>query len=104
MGGYGDQSASKYTKSLCVVRKAGGAAWTKNWLTFDNSYFKNYSEQDPDLLWFPTDAALHTDPDFKPTFELYASDEEAFFRDYAKAHKKLSELGAKFDPPQGIRI
>lgn len=112
--GYGDQSASKYTKSVCVVRKdgasgcgmGGGAAWTRNWLTFDNSYFKNYkdAEQDSDLLWFPTDAALHTDPDFKPTFDLYASDQEAFFRDYAKAHKKLSELGAKFDPPQGFRI
>lgn len=112
--GYGDQAASKYTKSTCIARKdgapgvgmPGGAAWTKNWLTFDNSYFRNYTdaEEDPDLLSFPTDQALHTDPVFKATFDLYAKDQEAFFRDYAKAHKKLSELGAKFEPPQGITI
>jgi hypothetical protein len=32
--------------------------------------------------------------------DLYAEDEQAFFRDYAEAHKRLSELGAKFDPPE----
>lgn len=112
--GYGDAAASKYTNSGCVVRKdgapgcgmTGGAAWTKNWLTFDNSYYSKYkeAEEDPNLLWFPTDAALHTDPNFKPTFDLYAKDQKAFFNDYAKAHKKLSELGAKFNPPQGLKI
>jgi len=30
--------------------------------------------------------------------ELYAEDEKAFFKDYAIAHKRLSELGSKFDP------
>ncbi|CAE7930379.1 APX7, partial [Symbiodinium sp. KB8] len=102
--GYGEQSASKYTKSDCIARKdgskgvgmVGGAAWTKNWLTFDNSYFKDYKLSDQNLLWFPTDEALHTDPEFKKYFELYAKDQDAFFKDYAKAHKKLSELGAKF--------
>ena len=28
----------------------------------------------------------------------------AFFKDYALAHKKLSELGSKFEPAQGIQI
>lgn len=112
--GYGDKEASNYTKGTCIVRKdgtpgvgmAGGAAWTKNWLTFDNAYYSQYKEADADenLLWFPTDNALTTDPAFKPTFELYAKDQTAFFRDYAKAHKKLSELGAVFEPPQGIKI
>lgn len=32
--------------------------------------------------------------------ELYAEDEKAFFQDYAIAHKRLSELGSKFDPPE----
>jgi L-ascorbate peroxidase len=103
--GYTDNGASKYTKSSCVVRKdgkagvgmAGGAAWTKNWLTFDNSYFKDNKGSDRDLLWFETDKALHTDAGFTPYFEKYAADQEAFFADYAKAHKKLSELGAKFE-------
>merc|ERR1712151_666209 len=98
---------SKYTARDAVVRKdgkagcgiGGGGAWTKNWLTFDNSYFKDYKVADADdnLLWFPTDAALHTDPAFKPTFTKYAEDQKAFFDDYALAHKKLSELGCKWD-------
>jgi len=110
--GYTDAAASKHTKSACVVRKdkksgvgmPGGEAWTKNWLTFDNAYFHDYKEKDPELLWFPTDEALHTDPGFKPTFELYGKDQKAFFHDYALAHKKLSELGAKFSPSAGIKI
>jgi hypothetical protein len=32
--------------------------------------------------------------------EKYAEDQELFFKDYVLAHKKLSELGAKFDPPE----
>ena len=32
--------------------------------------------------------------------EKYAVDQEAFFKDYAEAHAKLSNLGAKFDPPE----
>ena len=32
--------------------------------------------------------------------EKYAEDQAAFFADYAAAHKRLSELGAKFDPPE----
>lgn len=32
--------------------------------------------------------------------EKYAEDQEAFFKDYAEAHAKLSNLGAKFDPPE----
>jgi hypothetical protein len=27
-------------------------------------------------------------------------DQDAFFNDYAEAHAKLSNLGAKFDPPK----
>lgn len=32
--------------------------------------------------------------------EKYAEDQDAFFKDYAESHAKLSELGAKFDPPE----
>merc|ERR1719174_658417 len=112
--GYSDKHASKYTKSDSVVRAdgeegvgmPGGAAWTKNWLKFDNSYYRDYQSafDDKDLLWFPTDAALHQDPAFKPHFERYGKDQAAFFADYAKAHKKLSELGSKFEPAEGFKI
>ncbi|KAK8673296.1 hypothetical protein V6N13_111642 [Hibiscus sabdariffa] len=69
-------------------------AWTKDPLKFDNSYFKELLEKsDPDLLKLPTDTALVEDPKFLRYVELYAKDEDAFFRDYAASHKKLSELG-----------
>ncbi|KAG8064041.1 hypothetical protein GUJ93_ZPchr0004g39866 [Zizania palustris] len=49
------------------------------------------------LLKLPTDKALVEDPTFCRYVKLYAKDEDAFFRDYAESHKKLSELG--FTPP-----
>jgi len=112
--GYTDNAASKYTKSQCIARKdgasgigmAGGAAWTKNWLTFDNGYYTKFKDAmaDSDLLWFPTDQVLHEDPSFKPTFDKYASNQDAFFAEYAQAHKKLSELGCQWEPAQGFTL
>ncbi|KAL6582866.1 putative L-ascorbate peroxidase 7, chloroplastic [Orobanche minor] len=32
--------------------------------------------------------------------EKFAADKEAFFKDYAEAHAKLSNRGAKFDPAE----
>lgn len=104
--GYGDDKASKYTKSGCPVRHdgkagvgmAGGKAWTKNWLTFDNSYFQFLKQgKDDDLIWFPTDEALHKDAKFKVFFDKFADSKAAFFEAYVRAHKKLSELGSQFE-------
>ncbi|KAJ9189575.1 hypothetical protein P3X46_000849 [Hevea brasiliensis] len=68
--------------------------WTKEPLKFDNSYFVELLKGETEgLLKLPTDIALLQDPGFRPYVELYAKDEEAFFRDYAVSHKKLSELG-----------
>lgn len=39
-------------------------------------------------------------PCLKIYAEKYAADQDAFFEDYAEAHAKLSNLGAKFDPPK----
>ena len=44
------------------------------------------------------------DPSFKPHYLRYAADQGCFFREYAAAHKKLSELGSAFFPAGGIRI
>nr|AOR16601.1 ascorbate peroxidase [Tripidium arundinaceum] len=85
-------------------------ARTKEPLKFDNSYFLELlSEESEGLLKLPTDKALLSDPEFKRYVELYAKDEDAFFKDYAESHKKLSELGftprstasAKSDLPTG---
>ncbi|XWS55084.1 hypothetical protein CRYUN_Cryun10bG0145100 [Craigia yunnanensis] len=78
--------------------------WTNEPLTFDNSYFNLYEVyyyctkellkgESEGLLKLPTDKALLDDPEFRRYVELYAKDEDAFFRDYAEFHEKLSELG-----------
>jgi L-ascorbate peroxidase len=48
------------------------------------------------LLWLPTDQALYDCPEFRPYFLKYMRSQETFFTDYAAAHKKMSEMGAKF--------
>ncbi|OAY60887.1 probable L-ascorbate peroxidase 3, peroxisomal [Manihot esculenta] len=68
-------------------------AWTKEPLKFDNSYFKELLNENSEVLKLPTDKALVEDPKFRSYVERYAKDEDAFFTDYAAAHKKLSELG-----------
>ncbi|KAL6961557.1 putative L-ascorbate peroxidase 7, chloroplastic [Sarracenia purpurea var. burkii] len=79
----------------------GGQSWTVKWLKFDNSYFKDIKEtRDEDLLVLPTDAVIFEDPSFKVYAEKYTEDQDAFFKDYAEAHAQLSNLGAKFDPPE----
>lgn len=110
--GYGDGSASKYTGSACVARgdgkagvgMSGGRAWTEKWLAFDNSYFHRSSGKDAELNWFPTDAALHEDGGFKAFFDKFAASQADFFAAYARAHKKLSELGSKFEPAAGFSL
>ncbi|OAE22501.1 hypothetical protein AXG93_4697s1380 [Marchantia polymorpha subsp. ruderalis] len=80
-------------------------SWTAEWLKFDNSYFRDIKAQsDEDLLVLPTDKVLAEDPEFKKFTDKYAEDQNAFFADYALAHAKLSELGSKFDPEEGIFI
>ncbi|XP_058218175.1 probable L-ascorbate peroxidase 6, chloroplastic/mitochondrial isoform X1 [Rhododendron vialii] len=100
--GWGKQE-TKYTKD--GPGAPGGQSWTVQWLKFDNSYFKDIKEKrDEDLLVLPTDAVIFEDPSFKVYAEKYAEDMDAFFKDYAEAHANLSNLGAKFDPPEGISI
>ncbi|XP_024032890.1 L-ascorbate peroxidase 3 [Morus notabilis] len=72
--------------------------WTREPLKFDNSYFVELLKGESEgLLKLPTDNALLEDSAFRSYVELYAKDEDAFFKDYAESHKKLSELG--FTPP-----
>nr|CAB3450029.1 unnamed protein product [Digitaria exilis] len=68
------------------------------------SQLPSEEQKEQDLLVLPTDAALFEDPSFKVYAEKYAEDQEAFFKDYAEAHAKLSNLGAKFDPPEGFSL
>lgn len=84
-------------------RSGFDGAWTKDPLKFDNSYFVELLKGETDgLLKLPTDKVLVEDPVFRRYVELYAKDEDAFFRDYAESHKKLSELG--FKPPRAAAL
>lgn len=77
--------------------------WTQEPLKFDNSYFVELLKGESEgLLKLPTDLALLSDPDFRPYVELYAKDEDAFFKDYAESHKKLSELGCNLTPSKAV--
>ena len=82
---------------------AGGKSWTRNWLTFDNSYYqREVKDDEEDLCWFETDESLQTDPEFKKIFEEYRYSQDAFFGDYAIAHKKMSELGCRWRTEEGL--
>lgn len=72
--------------------------WTRNPLTFDNSYYAEILSEDPDpkLLRLVSDSALLDEPELKAQCEKYAKDQDAFFADYSAAHVKLSELGCQF--------
>uniref|UniRef100_A0A0E0QUF8 Plant heme peroxidase family profile domain-containing protein n=1 Tax=Oryza rufipogon TaxID=4529 RepID=A0A0E0QUF8_ORYRU len=100
---YADLYQFAREKDVFLMRRKGKAhpersgfdgAWTKEPLKFDNSYFLELlREESEGLLKLPTDRALLEDPEFRRFVDHYAKDEDAFFKDYAESHKKLSELG-----------
>ena len=48
------------------------------------------------LMMLPSDIVLIKDPEFKKYVEMYANNEDLFFKDFAKAFAKLLELGVPF--------
>lgn len=83
-------TTSKYTP--------GGSPWVDNWLVFDNSYFTTINDEttDEELIKLSSDKTLWEDEGFAP-YAIKFADQDAFFESYAKAQKKLSELGCKFE-------
>eukprot|EP00127_Corallochytrium_limacisporum_P006755 Clim_evm25s235 gene=Clim_evmTU25s235 len=87
--------------------------WTFAPTTFSNEYFKQLIEnkwtpkkwngphqyEDPTgaLMMLPADLALIEDPEFRKYVEMYAKDEELFFKDFADCFGRLLELGVKFE-------
>lgn len=95
---YADGSEAPY--------KPGGSSWTDQFLVFDNSYYVILDDPnaDEELLKLSSDRAIYMDEKFKPFAEKFRDDQNAFFASYAKAHKKLSEQGSKFEPEKGITL
>eukprot|EP00242_Pyramimonas_sp_CCMP2087_P001886 CAMPEP_0198231838 /NCGR_PEP_ID=MMETSP1445-20131203/115410_1 /TAXON_ID=36898 /ORGANISM="Pyramimonas sp., Strain CCMP2087" /LENGTH=336 /DNA_ID=CAMNT_0043912475 /DNA_START=97 /DNA_END=1107 /DNA_ORIENTATION=+ len=100
-------ASTKYTADGPGTK--GGQSWTTDWLKFDNTYYQELlkgekGESCPELLKLATDTCLLTDPAFRVYTEKFANSQEDFFQQYAVSHKKLSELGARFDPHAGFSI
>lgn len=57
-------------------------------LKFDNKYFSDLAKS--------SDKALREDQEFRNIVERYAKNKNEFSKDYAEAHKKLSELGLPY--------
>ena len=91
--------------------------WTRAPTTFSNEYFRvleelkwskkmthngkkwtgpeQYEDETGELMMLPTDIAMVWDPDFRKYVKMYKDDEELYFKDFAKAWVKLTELGCK---------
>jgi len=89
--------------------------WTQSPTIFSNDYYvqllenkwtkKNwngplqYEDSTKTLMMLPADLALMQDPEFKKYVEIYAKDEDLFFKEFAAAFQKLNELGVNFPKP-----
>ncbi len=80
-----------------TLGKANGRPFTRDYLDFSNDYFVRLlaPDDDPETGLLPSDRALLADPELVPFVELYARDQEAFFRDFAGAFRRLTWLGGE---------
>jgi len=100
----------------CHPDRSGYAGpWTRAPTSFSNEFFRELLEntwtkkrwngpeqyEDPtgELMMTPADMAVLRDSEFRKWAELYAKDQDAFFRDFAAAFAKLLELGVPFPEP-----
>lgn len=83
--------------------------WTFTPTTFNNQYFVllrglkwtpaektakfQYTDPSKKLMMLPSDIVLIEDPAFSGFVDLYAKDQKIFFKDFAAAFQKLTELG-----------
>eukprot|EP00980_Cylindrotheca_fusiformis_P016021 scaffold4715_cov115-Cylindrotheca_fusiformis.AAC.5 len=101
-----------HTVGKCHLERSGfDGAWTEDPYKFDNSYFvdmlnKDWKEtttsegnpqynSDDNTMMLISDLALVSDDKFRVYVDKYASDEKAFFDDFAESYQKLIELGCK---------
>jgi cytochrome c peroxidase len=121
--GFTDQEivalSGAHAMGRCYTDRSGfWGPWTNAETTFSNEYFRLLVEErwspklthngkpwdGPDqfedstgqLMMLPSDMVLLKDPEFKKWVEIYAKDEDKFFKDFTKAFVKLIELGVPF--------
>lgn len=121
--GFSDKEIVVLAGAHCIGRCHTDASgywgpWTNAETTFSNEYFRllleekwtlkkthngkpwkgpqQYENPDGTLMMLPADLALVQNPEFKQYVELYAKNEEQFFKDFAATFGKLLELGVTF--------
>ncbi|XP_075251032.1 uncharacterized protein LOC142343191 isoform X2 [Convolutriloba macropyga] len=115
--GFNDQDivalSGAHALGRCHTTSSGfSGPWTRAPTTFSNEYYrellentwtvkkwsgpKQYEDPTGDLMMLETDIALLKDPTFKQFVEIYAKDQERWFKDFKDAFLKLTELGCKF--------
>ncbi|PIA93089.1 Cytochrome c peroxidase, mitochondrial [Cercospora beticola] len=124
--GFNDQEivalSGAHALGRCHTDRSGfDGPWTFSPTTLTNDYFKllfdekwqwkkwNGPKQYEDkktksLMMLPTDLAIIKDKEFRKYAEVYAKDQEAFFRDFQKVVVKLFELGVPFVSGEDARI
>ena len=86
--------------------------WTRTPTQFSNDFYKEllgntwtikkwdgpeqFEDKTGELMMLPADMAFLFDPEFKQYVEMYANDQDMFFKDFAAAYSKLLELGVDF--------
>jgi len=115
--GFNDQEivclAGAHVLGRCHRDRSGySGPWTRSEFSFTNEYFRELLEnkwtlkkwdgplqyEDPtgELMMLPADMIFIQDPTFKKYVEIYAKDQDRFFKDFSKAFQKLEELGVPF--------
>jgi cytochrome c peroxidase len=116
--GFNDQEivalSGAHALGRCHTDRSGyDGPWTFAPTTFSNGYFKALLEEKwikkkwdgpmqyvdkktGSLMMLPSDVALLNDKSFRKYVDLYAKDEQLFFKDFAAAFQKLEELGVPF--------
>ena len=84
-----------FTIGFCGEDKKGPMTrWNMNPYIFDNAYFKELLLKDQSKYYrTEADLKLIQNAQLKSWVDAYAQDQDLFFRNYAKAHVKLSEIG-----------
>eukprot|EP01129_Flabellula_baltica_P002104 TRINITY_DN11957_c0_g1_i1.p1 TRINITY_DN11957_c0_g1~~TRINITY_DN11957_c0_g1_i1.p1 ORF type:complete len:336 (+),score=95.77 TRINITY_DN11957_c0_g1_i1:17-1024(+) len=102
--------AGAHALGRCHTDRSGySGPWTASPTFFSNDYFVQlidrtwtpkqwdgpfqYEDETGELMMLPADMAFVKDPEFKKYVELYAEDEEIFFKDFSAAFSKLISLG-----------
>ncbi|KAG2223408.1 hypothetical protein INT45_001714 [Circinella minor] len=76
--------------------------WIKKDL--DNGGWQYVDKNNTDVMMLPIELDMYHDKGFKKYFDLYAKDENKFFEDFAKAFKKLIELGVPFKGDEKVYV